>query len=140
MSDHHKNAWSTIGAPRAPSNKLSLASGDGSLGLGESDETFYTTHLGRVMTTVYCACLEVEEGTLPGAASNSYLISHSCQNYDTKPFYGWGRARIETCVVGIKNFDLVSIPLMRRLRHQAINLVLQTGKNLGGRLLEAKIS
>ena len=60
--------------------------------------------------------------------------------YGTRLFYGGGRARIETCAVGAKNLDPVDIPFLRRLKHQAIKLVLQASKGQEWRSPKVKVS
>ena len=64
-------------------------------------------------------------------ASQRFIWHPNESEYDTRPFYSGVWARIKTCAAGAKILDPVGIPLMRRLRHQPINLVLHTSKHLG---------
>ena len=50
------------------------------------------------------------------------------------------RTNLNSYAEGAKVFDPVGIPLIGCIRYQAINLVLQAGKDLGGGPSEAKKS
>ena len=59
-----------------------------------------------------------------------YLTVPTLPEYGTKLFYSGSRARIETHARQLlKQLDSIGIPLMGRLRHQAMNSVLKAGKD-----------
>ena len=106
--------------------------------------SFFTFVFNLILIFFFCP-LQVQRvvgcvGSLIGRQSSLFLsevwgelrlIWHSTvSEYDTRPFYGWGRVWIEICVAGAKILDPVSILRMGSLRHKAIDLFLQTGKIL----------
>ena len=76
--------------------------------------------------------VKILSGTSPGVNCELSEIP-SCQNMAQGYFMVVIAARTnrDSCVAGAKIFDSISILLMRRFRYQEINLVLQTGKELG---------
>ena len=64
----------------------------------------------------------------------------SCQNIVHGHFMVGPHTDRDSCTAGAKIVYPVDIPLIGLLWRQAINLVLQAGKNLRGWSLEAKVS
>ena len=73
--------------------------------------------------------IDSRSSTVEYRISTRFIWHLNVSKYGTRPFYSRGHTRIERCTAGAKILEPIGIPFLRRFRQQAINLVLQAGKD-----------
>ena len=123
MHSKSKNSWLYCGVPQALNNKLSPA-----IRQRPGWDGLVKPRCHRKQTTMWQEC---QAADLKASRWLRFIWHAIVSEYGTRPFYGGVRVRIEICATGAKILHPVDIPLLGRLRHQAINFVLPEGKDLG---------
>ena len=91
----------------------------------------FLTHLTHCFSSFFSFFKRKKNQWIKKSLSAIYLTSHCIRIWHMAILWQGPRTNRNSCVAGAKILDSVGVLLMGRLRHQAINIVMQVGKDLG---------